>query len=124
MRVLLIDDEDDIRRIASLSLTRLGRMEVTDTSDPDEALRRASASPPDVILLDVMMPGRDGPTVLAELRALPATRAIPVVFLTARTGAEDVGRLKALGAIGVLPKPFNPATLAHELRALLEGARS
>jgi CheY-like chemotaxis protein len=119
MKVLVIDDEDDIRRIATLSLTRIGRMDVTDTADPDEALRQAAASPPDVILLDVMMPGRDGPAVLAELRARPATSAIPVVFLTARSEPEDVARLKALGAVGVLPKPFNPATLASELRALL-----
>jgi CheY-like chemotaxis protein len=119
MKVLVVDDEDDIRRIACLSLSRIGRMQVLEAGDSDTALRLAVAERPDVILLDVMMPGRDGPEVLAALLADPATRDLPVIFLTARTVPEDVARLKALGARGVLPKPFDPLTLADQIRALL-----
>jgi two-component system, OmpR family, response regulator len=74
---------------------------------------------PDVVLLDVMMPGLDGPSTLARLREDPATSAIPVVFLTAKAIATEVDRLKSLGAAGVLTKPFDPMTLARELRAVL-----
>ncbi len=119
MKVLLVDDEDDIRRIAHLSLERLGGMQVIEAVDADSALARAASEQPDVILLDVMMPGRDGPALLATLQSDPATRAIPVVFLTARTAEADVERLKALGARGVLPKPFDPLTLAQQLRQIL-----
>lgn len=121
MKVLLVDDEHDIRRIAYLSLTRVGGMEVIEADDADTALKRAASEQPDVILLDVMMPGRDGPATLAALQATPETRHLPVVFLTARTSNDDVQRLLALGARGVLQKPFDPLTLADDLRRVLAG---
>ncbi|HXO20926.1 MAG TPA: response regulator [Thermoanaerobaculia bacterium] len=120
MRLLLIDDDDDVRRIARLSLTRIGAIEVVDAASGQEGVRKAWEERPDAILLDVMMPGEDGPATLAALRADPATAAIPVIFLTAKAMTSEVERLKRLGAAGVVTKPFNPVTLALEIRAILE----
>jgi CheY-like chemotaxis protein len=119
VKVLIVDDEPDIRRIAKLSLSRVGGMEVVEAANGAEALVRAKADKPDAVLLDVMMPGLDGPSTLARLREDPATSGIPVVFLTAKAIAAERERLKVLGAAGVLTKPFDPMTLARELRALL-----
>jgi CheY-like chemotaxis protein len=119
VKVLIVDDEPDIRRIAKLGLVRVGGMEVVEASNGTEALARAREDHPDAVLLDVMMPVLDGPSTLARLREDPATSAIPVVFLTAKAIAAEVDRLKSLGAAGVLTKPFDPMTLARELRAVL-----
>ena len=119
MKVLIVDDEPDIRRIAKLGLARVGKMDVVEATNGNEALARAKEDHPDAVLLDVMMPGLDGPSTLARLREDPATSAIPVVFLTAKAIAAEVDRLKSLGAAGVLTKPFDPMTLARELRAVL-----
>jgi two-component system, OmpR family, response regulator len=119
VKVLIVDDEPDIRRIAKLGLSRVGGMEVVEAANGAEALVRAKADKPDAVLLDVMMPGLDGPSTLARLREDPATSGIPVVFLTAKAIAAELERLKVLGAAGVLTKPFDPMTLARELRALL-----
>ena len=119
MKVLIVDDEPDIRRIAKLGLARVGGMEVVEATNGTEALARAKEDHPDAVLLDVMMPGLDGPSTLARLREDPATSGIPVVFLTAKAIATEVDRLKSLGAAGVLTKPFDPMTLARELRGVL-----
>ena len=119
MKVLIVDDEPDIRRIAKLGLARVGKMDVVEATNGNEALARAKEDHPDAVLLDVMMPGLDGPSTLARLREDPATSGIPVVFLTAKAIAAEVERLKSLGAAGVLTKPFDPMTLARELRAVL-----
>jgi CheY-like chemotaxis protein len=121
MKVLLIEDEDDIRRIARLSLTRVGGMEVVDAASGVEGVRRAEEERPDAILLDVMMPGLDGPSTLAALRSNPNTAGIPVVFLTAKAMPTEMTRLRDLGARGVLTKPFDPVTLPAQLKAALEG---
>ncbi len=120
MRILVIDDEDDIRRIVSLSLARLGGMEVLDAAGGAAGIAAALREKPDVILLDVMMPDVDGTTTLARLRGDPATATIPIIFLTAKAMSSELDRLRRLGAAGVLTKPFNPATLASEVRLLLE----
>ena len=122
MKVLLIEDEDDIRRIARLSLTRVGGMDVVDAASGLEGVRRAEEERPDAILLDVMMPGLDGPSTLAALRSNPKTASIPVVFLTAKAMPAEMARLKDLGARGVLTKPFDPVALPGQLRAALDGA--
>lgn len=120
MKVLLIDDEADIRRIARLGLARVGRMDVEEAASGKEGLRKAQEDKPDVILLDVMLPGLDGPSTLAALRSNASTADIPVVFLTAKAMTSEVERLMGLGAVGVVTKPFDPMTLADDLRALLE----
>jgi DNA-binding response OmpR family regulator len=118
MKILIIDDDADIRSIARLSLSRLGGMEVIEAASGGEGVRRAREETPDVILLDMMMPTMDGLDTLAALRAQPATALTPVIFLTARAG-EEAERLRALGAAGVLIKPFDPRTLSQDVRALV-----
>ena len=120
MKVLIIDDENDIRRIARLGLERVGKMEVIDAGSGADGIEKARADKPDVVLLDVMMPVQDGPATLQALKADPATASIPVIFLTAKALASEVQRLRSLGATGVLTKPFDAMTLAAEVRALLE----
>jgi two-component system OmpR family response regulator len=113
VKVLIIDDEPDIRRIARLGLSRVGKMDVVDAGSGAEGLALARQERPDAILLDVMMPGLDGPSTLARLREDAATAAIPVVFLTAKSMAVELDRLRSLGVAGVLTKPFDPMTLAR-----------
>lgn len=119
MKILIIDDEADIRRIARLSLARIGGMDVSDAGSGAEGLTLAAKDIPDAILLDVMMPGMDGPATLAALQGNPLTAAIPVIFLTAKAMASELERLTTLGARGVLTKPFDPLTLAQQVRAAL-----
>ena len=120
MKVLIIDDDADIRFIAGLSLGRVGGMEVIEAAGGAEGVRKALAEQPDVILLDMMMPTMDGSETLAALRAQPGTAATPVIFLTAKTVHTEVERMKALGAAGVLIKPFDPRTLSADVRALVQ----
>ncbi|HZS08250.1 MAG TPA: response regulator [Blastocatellia bacterium] len=121
MKILIIDDEDDIRLISRMSLSRIGGMEVIDASNGADGVRKAEAEMPDAILLDVMMPSMDGPTTLSALRANQATAAIPVIFLTAKAMASEVERLRALDVAGVLTKPFDPRTLSEQVRQALTG---
>jgi two-component system OmpR family response regulator len=120
MKVLIIDDDADIRSIVRLSLSHLGGMEVVEAATGAEGVRKAQDEKPDVILLDMMMPAMDGSATLAALRAQPATATTPVIFLTAKAMRAEIDRLRALGAAGVLIKPFDPRTLPGEVRALLE----
>lgn len=122
MKVLIIDDDADIRLIAGLSLSRLGGMEVVEAASGAEGVRKAQDEKPDVILLDMMMPAMDGSATLAALRSQPATATTPVIFLTAKAMRAEIERLRALGAAGVLIKPFDPRTLPAEVRALVEGS--
>ena len=109
--VLLVDDEPDIRRLAGLSLTAVGKWKVFSCATGAEALEVAAREKPDAILMDVMMPQLDGPSTLAALRKNPATCDIPVVFMTATSDPDEVVRLTGLGACGVIAKPFAPLTL-------------
>ena len=123
LTILVVDDDADIRRIAALSLERIGGFRVVLASSGEEALTIAAADPPDAVLLDVSMPGADGPETLGALRALPATSAVPVVFFTATSSDAEAERLCALGAAGVVPKPFDLADLPRRLHAILARAR-
>jgi CheY-like chemotaxis protein len=114
--VLMVDDDHGIREVARLALERVGGWRVRTAADAEEAVASATAEAPDVVLLDVMMPGTDGPSTLARLRALPAMRDVPVVFLTAKLQPEEVTRLAALDVAGVLGKPFDAMTLAADVR--------
>ncbi len=100
-RILIVDDEDDIREVAQVSLELVGNYEVLTAASGRDGLERARSGRPDAILLDVMMPDMDGPSTLAELRRDPATRDIPVVFLTAKTQSAERTRLAELGAAGI-----------------------
>ncbi|MFZ6184235.1 response regulator [Nannocystis pusilla] len=123
-KVLLVDDEPDIRRIGQLSLERVGRWQVAVAASGAEALAVAARERPDVILLDVMMPVDDGPTTLARLRERPDTADIPVIFMTAKVLPHELQRWRELGAAGTIPKPFDPMTLPDEVRRVLAAAEA
>jgi CheY-like chemotaxis protein len=118
MKVLLVDDEADIRKIAKLSLEAVGKMQTLVAANAAEALALAASEHPDLILMDVMMPEMDGPTALGKLRADAATASIPVIFMTAKVQRAEVDHYKGLGALGVIGKPFDPMTLATEIRRI------
>lgn len=120
-RLLLVDDDADIRRIAQLSLQHVGGFEVVLAASGSEAVEMAQSSQPDAILLDVMMPGMDGLQTLAALRGLGPTADIPVVFLTAKVQPHEIDRYRALGAAGVICKPFDPLVMPQTLRGMLAG---
>lgn len=118
-RVLIIDDEEDIREVAALSLETVAGWEVQVAGSGAAGILKARSSPPDAILLDVMMPGMDGPTTFQELRAIPETAGIPVILLTAKVQAADQKRFSDLGVAKVMFKPFDPLTLARDIAATL-----
>ncbi|KZM77178.1 response regulator [Cellulosimicrobium cellulans] len=118
-RVVVIDDDPSIREVVELALHAVGGYEVHVAEDGDSGAEIAERVLPDAIVLDVMMPVVDGPTVLARLRMRPALRDVPVVFLTAKVGAGEISRLDGLGAAGVITKPFDALDLAPRLAALL-----
>jgi two-component system OmpR family response regulator len=118
LRVLLVDDDPDIRLIGEMALARVGNFAGQLAASGPEALTAAAAGP-DVILLDVMMPGMDGTATLARLRADPALASIPVIFMTAKVQDSEVARYRELGAQGVIAKPFDPMTLHERVLRLL-----
>jgi two-component system OmpR family response regulator len=122
LRVLHVDDEPDIRAIVELSLGLDPALSVRSCASGTEALVTAADWSPDMILCDVMMPGMDGPATLARLRECPQTVKIPVVFMTARAQARELEYFKALGAAGVIAKPFDPMTLANSVHGHLRSA--
>ena len=119
-RILYVDDEADLREIAVMSLELDPEFEVRAAASGVEALEQARQWQPELILLDVMMPGMDGPATLAALKADPETTEIPAAFITAKTHPRHVTDLKALGVRAVLAKPFDPMTLSGTVRALLQ----
>ena len=122
LKLLYIEDEPDLRELVEFALALDSNIELRTAASGPEGLRQLVASPADAVLLDVMMPDMDGPGVLAAMRDDPALREVPAVFLTARALPDEIARLMALGAAGVVTKPFDPATLARDIRALLERA--
>ncbi|UXN75773.1 response regulator (plasmid) [Devosia sp. A8/3-2] len=123
-RVLYVDDEADIREVATMSLALDPALEIRDCASGQQALSVAALWQPHLILLDVMMPEMDGPQTPAQLRSAEQTRDIPVVFITARTQAYEIERFLSLGAIGVIAKPFDPMELAAHTRRYLDGRTS
>lgn len=119
-RVLHVDDEPDIREVAEISLGLDANCECRSCGSGAEALVVAANWQPDLILMDVMMPVMDGPATLLRLRAATETATIPVVFMTARAQTREVDQFRAMGAAGVIPKPFDPMTLAATARHYLE----
>jgi len=117
-RILIIDDEEDIREVASLTLEEAG-FEVITATCGREGIEPAIAEQPDAILLDVMMPEMDGAATLARLQESEATRSIPVLFLTAKVQPADKRCLSSLGAVAILPKPFDPDRLGYDITTAL-----
>lgn len=118
-RVLHVEDEPDIREVVKMSLALDAGLTVKSCEGGPGALAAAADWRPDVILMDVVMPVMDGPEMLTRLRESGRTAGIPVVFMTARAQASEVAHFLALGAAGVIAKPFDPLTLAASVRACL-----
>jgi CheY-like chemotaxis protein len=124
VRILHVDDEPDIREIAEISLGIDPEFSTRCCGSGSEAIAVATKWSPDIILLDVMMPGMDGPATLARLRESAATAKIPVVFMTARAQTRELDLFRSLGAAGVIAKPFDPLTLAASVRAYIKPMES
>ncbi|MBI3228866.1 MAG: response regulator [Burkholderiales bacterium] len=119
--ILYVEDDLDIQTVAQIALEVVGGFQLKICSSGKQALAAAQESQPDLILLDVMMPEMDGPTTLEHLRKIDNTSTTPVVFMTAKVQNSEVAYYKSLGAIGVVAKPFDPMTLADQVRKLWGG---
>jgi CheY-like chemotaxis protein len=122
-RILYIEDEPDIRTVAMIALEAVGGFTVRACGSGAQAIEQASAFAPDLILLDVMMPGMDGPATLQALRSLPGMASVPVIFMTAKVQPHEIAQFRALGALDVIGKPFDPMRLADEVRTLWSRVR-
>jgi CheY-like chemotaxis protein len=119
-RIMMVEDEPDIQVVARVALEAVGGFSVDMCSSGIEALDRIRDIAPDLILMDVMMPGLDGPSTLKNLRSQPDTAAYPIIFMTAKVQAHEVSQYKEIGALGVISKPFDPMTLASTVRSIWE----
>ena len=117
-KVCYVEDDEDIQRIVRLSLERVGKMTVEIVSDPNAAIEAMQRFGPDLVLLDWMMPGMDGPTLFKRMKEQPETAALPVVFITAKAAQGELDELIRMGAAGTVSKPFSPKDLPDQLRAI------
>ena len=117
-RICYVEDDEDIQKIVRMSLERVGKMTVEVVSDPMVAIERITAFKPELVMLDWMMPGMDGPTLFRKMREIPETSKLPVVFITAKASTRELDELRALGAVGTISKPFSPKDLPEQLRAI------
>ncbi|HYM60665.1 MAG TPA: response regulator [Thermoanaerobaculia bacterium] len=119
MKILIVDDDPDIHRIASLALTRHGQHQVIAAASGEEGVAAAVRERPNVIVLDLNMPGMDGLATLAALQADPAATAIPVIMLSASFTSDEQQRLNGIGLAGLLRKPLRPAAMAEQIEEIV-----
>jgi two-component system, OmpR family, response regulator len=117
-KILYVEDDADIQEIAGIALKMLGGFELAACFSGSEALAKAANWNADLVILDVMMPGMDGPETLLELRKLPNYQHVPVIFMTAKSQGSEVKRFLSLGAIEVITKPFDPVHLATQIKTI------
>jgi two-component system, OmpR family, response regulator len=117
-RICYVEDDEDIQRIVRMALERIGKMTVEVVTDSMKAIEVITAFKPDLVMLDWMMPGMDGPTLFRKMKTEPEVSALPVVFITAKATQRDTDELLSLGAAGVLSKPFSPKDLPDQLRTI------
>lgn len=117
-KILLVEDEPDIQIVARLALENVGGFAVEVCSSGMEAIEKAAGLEVDLILLDVLMPEMDGPTTLRELRKVQELTQIPVIFLTAKVQAHEVEQYRRMGALDVIPKPFDPMALSQSVKEI------
>lgn len=117
-RILYVEDEPDIQAVAKLALEAVGGFTVEICSSGQEALDKAPSWAPQLILMDVMMPGMDGPSTYRKIREIPSLCNTPVIFMTAKVQPSEMLEYEAMGALGVIPKPFDPMTLASNVNAV------
>ena len=122
-RVLCVEDDPDIRMLVEFSLAKVGGLEVCLCAGGQLALQQAPVFLPDLVLLDVMMPGLNGPETLAALRELPCMQGVPTVFMTAKAMPDEVEELLQYGATGVIVKPFDLVALPQNIRIFWEHGR-
>ncbi|WP_375193663.1 response regulator [Marinobacter sp.] len=120
-KILYVEDDPDIRAIAEIALQDVGGLTARLCESGAEALEQAPDFAPDLVLLDVMMPGMDGPATLRALRQVQGLETVPVIFMTARLQRSEIAEYRALGAAGVIPKPFDPMTLSEQIADILNG---
>jgi two-component system, OmpR family, response regulator len=118
VRICYVEDDEDIQRIVRMSLERVGKMTVEVVSDPLVAIERMKAFKPDLVMLDWMMPGMDGPTLFEKMKETPETRNLPVVFITAKATQRELDELRSKGAAGTIVKPFSPKDLPVQLKEI------
>jgi two-component system, OmpR family, response regulator len=119
--VLYVDDDPDIREIVEMALSLIGNLAVSTCASGEQALKVIPALKPDLVLLDVMMPAMDGPTVLGRMRADPALATVPVIFVTAKAMPREIAHFRELGAAGVIAKPFDSMDFGKQVLAVWEG---
>lgn len=119
-KVLLVDDDPSIRQIGSLSLRNIGKWQVWVAENGEEAVALVLREAPDLVLLDYMMPGLDGPATLRHIREQKSAAQLPVLFLTARSEEAEVAKMMELGVQGVIIKPFAPLLLPGQIRQLVD----
>lgn len=120
--ILCVDDDPHLLRLVQICLQTVGGFRISTATNGTEAIAAALNEKPDMILLDVMMPDMDGPATLAKLRSDPQTNTIPVVFMTARIRESEIQEYLALGANGVVSKPFDPMTISTEIETIWKRA--
>jgi len=118
VRICYVEDDEDIQKIVRLTLERIGKMTVEVVGDPLQAIEAIQRFKPELVLLDWMMPGMDGPTLYRKMKEVPEVRDLPVVFITAKASSKELDELRALGAAGTISKPFTPRELPDQLRAI------
>ena len=115
-KILYVEDEADIQEVAKIALETVGGFTLKVCSSAEEALSQAESFEPQLFLLDVMMPGMDGPETLVELRKISSIADVPVIFMTAKVQPDEIDRFKQMGALEVIAKPFDPMSLAEKIR--------
>ena len=117
-RILYVEDEPDIQAVAKLALEQVGQFTLEVCSSGQEALDKAAAFSPQLMLLDVMMPEMDGPTTLIKLRDISGLEETPAIFMTARVQPHEIQEYIDMGAVDVIAKPFDPMTLSNQIREI------
>jgi len=123
-KILHVEDDPDIQKIAELSLATVGGFTLKSCSSGKQALDVATDFMPDLFLLDVMMPEMDGPATLAALWQIPELKNVPAIFMTAKAQSSEIDGFMALGAIGVIVKPFDPMSLPDEVKKIWQDRES
>ena len=117
-RICYVEDDEDIQKIVRVSLERVGKMTVEVVGDPLVAIDRIIAFKPELVMLDWMMPGMDGPALYRKMLETPETKSPPVIFITAKASQRELNELRKLRAAGTISKPFSPKDLPEQLRAI------
>lgn len=121
-RILLVEDEEDIRAVAEVALETVGGYTLKACASGQDALAAIASFAPQLVILDVMMPDMDGPETLKKIRSLAGYRDTPAIFMTAKVQTDEIASYLAEGAVDVIPKPFDPMTLADRVQEIWQSS--